>query len=88
MYRLFWFLSVLYFVQSWGSFRKVGPQSRSRHVDPECYMDSPQLIADNGFVPETHFVTTKDGYILQIFRVKPNTGRYKIVKSLTLTNYS
>ena len=44
-------------------------------MDPECYMDSPQLIADNGFVPETHFVTTKDGYILQIFRVKPNTGR-------------
>ncbi|KAL5252666.1 hypothetical protein ACHWQZ_G015442 [Mnemiopsis leidyi] len=40
-------------------------------VDPECFMNSSQLIADNGYIPETHSVTTEDGYILQIFRVRP-----------------
>ena len=44
-------------------------------VDPECYMNSSQLIADNGYIPETHSVTTDDGYILHIFRVRPKRGR-------------
>ena len=44
-------------------------------VDPECFMNSSQLIADNGYIPETHSLTTEDGYILQIFRVKPKKGR-------------
>ena len=43
-------------------------------VDPECYMTTPELILDNGHTPETHFVTTEDGYILQIFRIKPAKG--------------
>ena len=45
-------------------------------VDPECYMNSSQLIADNGYIPETHSVTTDDGYILQIFRVRPKRGKF------------
>ena len=84
MYRLSCCLSVLSFVafssvvfRGEGSFTAVGPQTRSVHVDPECYMNSSQLITDNGYLPETHTVTTKDGYILQIFRVKPKKGKFK-----------
>ena len=44
-------------------------------VDPECYMNTTQLIAENGFESEAHFATTDDGYILQIFRIKPRRGK-------------
>jgi len=43
--------------------------------DPEIAMNSTQLIAYNGYTPETYFATTNDGYILQMFRVKPKRGR-------------
>ena len=86
VYCLSCFFSALCFVGvgGVGSFKNAGPL----YVDPECYMNSSQLIADNGFVPETHSLTTKDGYILQIFRVRPKKGRLNVKPSDKLCKVS
>jgi hypothetical protein len=39
-------------------------------VDPDTNKSFSQLVGDNGFIFEQHLVTTKDGYILQVFRIK------------------
>lgn len=39
------------------------------HIDPECHMNTPQLIRYHGYPAETHYVTTSDGYILQLHRI-------------------
>ncbi|CAI8032080.1 Gastric triacylglycerol lipase [Geodia barretti] len=37
--------------------------------DPEVHMDAIQLITSKGYPAERHFVTTSDGYILQMHRI-------------------
>jgi hypothetical protein len=39
-------------------------------VDPDTNKSFSQLVGDNGFIFEQHPVTTEDGYILQLFRIK------------------
>ncbi|KAI1281863.1 Lysosomal acid lipase/cholesteryl ester hydrolase [Halotydeus destructor] len=42
-------------------------------VDPDEDRDVPQIIESRGFIAESHYVTTKDGYILTVHRiVNPN----------------
>lgn len=62
--------------------KKSGSPPREAAVDPECFMNTPQLIADNGFQSETHWVTTKDGYILQIFRIPPVKSEYNSTQTI------
>jgi len=38
-------------------------------IDPECHMTTPQMIRYHGYPAETHYVTTSDGYILQLHRI-------------------
>lgn len=38
-------------------------------VDPDQNRLVPELVESRGFVCETHYVTTKDGYILTVHRV-------------------
>lgn len=53
--------------------------SRAFVKDPDEDRDVPQLIKSRGFIPETHFVTTKDGYILQIHRIRiPDADERKL----------
>ncbi|KAI5631600.1 alpha/beta-hydrolase lipase region domain-containing protein [Phthorimaea operculella] len=40
---------------------------------PDSYLDISQLVEKNGFPFERHFVTTEDGYILQLHRI-PGKG--------------
>lgn len=43
-------------------------------VDPEIYMDSTQLITSKGYPCENHYVTTKDGFILNMQRIPHGRG--------------
>ncbi|CAF3996256.1 unnamed protein product [Adineta steineri] len=52
-------LSVCYFVAA----------SPIQKVDPECDYNITQLIESKGYKCEEHKVTTKDGYILGVFRI-------------------
>lgn len=45
------------------------PSSEWKHVDPEVYMDSTQLITSKGYPCENHYVTTQDGFILNMQRI-------------------
>jgi pimeloyl-ACP methyl ester carboxylesterase len=40
-----------------------------QYFDKETYMSTVELIENNGYDAETHFATTKDGYILQLHRI-------------------
>jgi hypothetical protein len=44
----------------------------SGSVDPDTYKSFEQIVIENGFNYETHAVTTKDGYILNVFRITSN----------------
>jgi len=41
----------------------------SNPVDPELDMTTPEIIAHRGYPVEVHFVTTVDGYILELHRI-------------------
>lgn len=50
-----------------------------RVVDPDENRNCTQVIESRGFISETHYVTTKDGYTLRLFRIvnpynKPSSG--------------
>jgi lysosomal acid lipase/cholesteryl ester hydrolase len=38
-------------------------------LDPDHYRETEDLIQDRGFIPENHYVTTEDGYILSLHRI-------------------
>jgi len=38
--------------------------------DPDFNKSFQQIVADNGFIFESHPVTTSDGYKLNIYRIK------------------
>eukprot|EP00347_Sterkiella_histriomuscorum_P018552 403345077 len=42
-------------------------------ADPDLYLSFEQIVKENGFQYEEHTVTTKDGYILKIFRIPGRT---------------
>ncbi|XP_067671238.1 lysosomal acid lipase/cholesteryl ester hydrolase-like [Haliotis asinina] len=44
------------------------------HVDPEVYMDATELITSKGFPCENHYVTTEDGFILNMQRIPHGKG--------------
>ncbi|XP_046378395.2 lysosomal acid lipase/cholesteryl ester hydrolase-like [Haliotis rufescens] len=43
-------------------------------VDPEVYMDATELITSKGFPCENHYVTTEDGFILNMQRIPHGRG--------------
>jgi pimeloyl-ACP methyl ester carboxylesterase len=52
-------------------------------VDPEVHMDAIELIKSKGYPAERHYVTTSDGYILQMHRIpysKNDNGSSKITR--------
>jgi len=43
-------------------------------ADPDLGLRVPELIASKGYPVESHFVTTMDGYVLNIFRIPHGAG--------------
>ena len=46
------------------------PHEVSLSVDPDFNRTFQQIVAENGFIFESHPVTTKDGYILNVYRIR------------------
>lgn len=42
--------------------------------DPDEYLNTIELIASKGYLPQSHNVLTKDGYILEIHRINNNNN--------------
>ncbi|KAK7502358.1 hypothetical protein BaRGS_00006311 [Batillaria attramentaria] len=51
------------------SMYQVPPQAYPQRVDPEIYMDATELITSKGYPCENHYVTTQDGFILDMQRI-------------------
>ena len=43
-------------------------------VDPECHMTPSQIALEYGYHLERHWVTTDDGYILEVHRLPAKSG--------------
>ncbi|KAK7113543.1 gastric triacylglycerol lipase-like [Littorina saxatilis] len=70
------FLSAVAAVVVNGVSSAPGNKWSNKGIDPEVYMDSTQLITSKGYPCENHYITTKDGFILNMQRIphglKPN----------------
>ncbi|XP_074963940.1 lysosomal acid lipase/cholesteryl ester hydrolase-like isoform X2 [Phalacrocorax aristotelis] len=59
-------------------------QNRKKTRNPECFMNVSEIIRYHGYPSEEYQVTTKDGYILGVFRIpagrnSENTGQKPVV---------
>jgi len=45
-------------------------QKVSKRPDPDFNRDFAQIVQENGFIFESHPVTTSDGYKLNVFRIR------------------
>ena len=46
------------------------PISSQLTIDPDFYKSFQEIVNENGFLFENHQIQTKDGYILNVFRIK------------------
>ena len=44
-------------------------------TDPDFNRSFQQIVAENGFIFESHPVTTKDGYILNVYRIRDSSTK-------------
>ena len=58
--------------------------AESQLLDEEWFMCFEQRCRKYGLVAEKHFVTTEDGYILQMFRVTDTQNTHDIQGSLAI----
>jgi len=56
------------FENPFGNSQKV--HEESGRPDPDFNKDFQQIVQENGFIFESHPVTTSDGYKLNIFRIR------------------
>ncbi|XP_025087222.1 gastric triacylglycerol lipase-like isoform X2 [Pomacea canaliculata] len=60
-------LALLIAFWTWNAYSKMFTWAIT--VDPEVYMDSTQLITSKGYPCENHYITTEDGFILNMQRI-------------------